>query len=105
MTMAGMNNERQPDLPLRSVAENPATLTVTFDLAQGAILFSWTSGDGAEFARGSLRPNELSLPFFVLHWSLEMSGYSGKDSCNAWPASTRALLKRIRKQVPDAAVT
>jgi superfamily II DNA or RNA helicase len=75
------------------------TLAVTFDLADGRLRLSWKTPEEREIANGSFYPLTFVL-LAALEWSLDIGGNVLKDRCNAWPASTRALLKRIRQKVP-----
>ena len=80
-------------------------LTVTLDVAAGAFRFEWTRADDLSVvvARGCLVSTKLALfRFRVLEWVFESAGVTQKDGCNSWPASTRALLNRIRKILPLA---
>jgi signal transduction histidine kinase len=74
-------------------------LTVTFDVAAGCIRFVWTTPSGQEAAQGLLSASQFSLVLNVLNWSLRIGDFVRNDTCNSWPASTRALLKRIRKDI------
>ena len=80
-------------------------LTVTLDVTAGAFRFEWTRADDLSVvvARGCLVSTKLALfRFRVLEWVFESAGVTQKDGCNSWPASTRALLNRIRKILPLA---
>jgi len=80
-------------------------LTVTLDVTAGAFRFEWTRADDLSVvvARGCLVSTKLALfRFRVLEWVFESAGVTQKDGCNSWPASTRALLNRIRKIFPLA---
>lgn len=84
-------------------------LTVTLDVPAGAFRFEWARADDLSVvvAHGRLVSTELVLfRFHVLEWVFESPGVTRRDGCNSWPASTRALLNRIRKIFPltDSAV-
>ncbi len=84
-------------------AGRPLTLRVTLDVRAGAILFDWSFPATAKIAaQGRLvaaRSNEF-ISFRTLEWQLEIDGRLEADHCGAQPASTAALLKRIRNRIP-----
>lgn len=87
------------------LATDVLVLTVTLDVPAGAFRFEWSRADDSSVvvARGRLVSTELVLfRFHVLEWDFEGAGGIQKDGCNSWPASSRALLNRIRKIFPLA---
>ena len=95
-------------------AESPSsgigmyTLGVTLDVPAGGFRFEWTRfGETKRVAVGLLDPLPADVAFYdVLRWEFAsdevVAGEFWRDSCNAWPASVRALLKRIRQRRPLA---
>ena len=104
--------DREPQLPLGTgnagkqpaLLEEAFALTVTLDVAAGAFRFDWSRLDAVEVvAQGRLFPAEhQAWNYWVLHWTWSGGSKSRRDGCNAWPASTRALAKRIRTLFPVA---
>jgi hypothetical protein len=97
------------DQPLRSSTgeevDSPAgslALTVTLDVPSGGFRFEWSQANdfNAIVARGRLVPASVLFHFRILDWIMEDQGSARWDGCSAWPASTNALLKRIRKLHP-----
>jgi len=85
-------------------------LRVTLDADSGAVQFEWSvSGDPTSLAHGRLTSSK--VPMFVnlraLDWTWVHGGHPGLIGCNAWPASVKAFVNRIRKQfhVPDGSFT
>ena len=81
-------------------------LTVTLDVKAGMFRFEWRDATGTVVQRGRLEPTGASAWFHILRWIWEPEGLRPDDSCYAVPASTRALLKRIRGHflLPDEAI-
>src|SRR2546425_449269 len=79
-------------------------LIVTLDVPAGGFEFEWLHPASAEVvARGRLTPSpHPAFGLFDLDWELEADGKTETDHCNQWPASIRALLKRLRKTLPVA---
>ena len=108
--MAGSNQSLNTNAGESSLtATDVFGLTVTLDVPAGAFRFEWARADDLSVvvAHGFLVSTELVLfRFHVLEWVFEGAGGTRKDGCNSWPASTRALLNRIRKIFPlaDSAV-
>ena len=109
-SMAGSNHSLKTNAGSSLLAATDVFgLTVTLDVPAGAFRFEWARADDLSVvaARGRLVPTELVLfRFHMLEWVFESAGPTRKDGCNSWPASTRALLNRIRKIFPlaDSAV-
>jgi hypothetical protein len=77
------------------------SLIVTLDVPAGTFRFEWTRPDAEVAARGELSAAERTLFFFrSLNWIAEQGGETFQDGCQAWPASTRAFLNRVRKRFP-----
>jgi superfamily II DNA or RNA helicase len=83
-------------------ASEQLRLTVTLDVAGGLFHFLWSRSEEEVVARGAIVPME-NGDWAVLDFLLECNGEVERDSCNEWPASTRALVNRIQKRLPVAA--
>ena len=78
------------------------TLTITLDVAEGAIRFDWLdSARNEPVAHGRLTASGLPAPFHVIRWEAEDKIVPHRDACGTHPSSTRALLKRIRNHLPE----
>ncbi|MDB6041052.1 MAG: SNF2-related protein, partial [Verrucomicrobiales bacterium] len=76
-------------------------LKVTFDLAAGAVCFEWSQTTAPEpIAKLSLVPVDQKARFFNTVLNLVDKDLTIIDACNDWPASIRALVKRIRNLHP-----
>lgn len=78
-------------------------LIVTIDIGAGAFRFEWTRANAELVARGTLSAAPRgAFSFRSLDLVIERQGGRHRDHCQAWPASTRAMLNRIRKRLPVA---
>jgi superfamily II DNA or RNA helicase len=93
----------QADRQSRLLGEEFA-LAVTLDVAAGAFGFEWSQLETLELAaKGRLFPAEPGWFIEVaLDWVLEIGATVHRDRCNAWRASTHALVNRIQKLFPVA---
>ena len=101
--MAGLEDPLQPSLLETPRMANPLALTVTFHAALGAICFEWRRlNESREIvAHGRLLPSEaMSSGGSDLIFIFDHPPNLGTDGCRAIPASTRALLNRLRKRFP-----
>jgi hypothetical protein len=102
--------ESNKSLPLNPeetlpLATDVLALTVTLDVSAGAFRFEWSraSDPSVIVASGCLVPTEFpQFGFHVLDWVFKGSFGIRNDGCNAWPASTRAFVNRLRKILPLA---
>jgi superfamily II DNA or RNA helicase len=93
------NPPERPELPGLDVF----ALSVTFEVAAGAIRFEWLRSNGTCAACGLLTPAPSELPFFAgLAWEFRAEAGCGaepwRDHCSSAPRSAHALLKRIRQR-------
>jgi superfamily II DNA or RNA helicase len=90
----------EPKSQLGKPGREPVDLTITIDVPAGTLLFEWTGANAEMAARGRLLPAQDNALFATLYWALEGAGNTRTDACQSWPASTRALINRIRKLFP-----
>jgi hypothetical protein len=78
-------------------------LKVTLDVAQGTVCFEWspTTASG-KVTKLRLMPVDQRIRFFNQVLDLVDEDRRAVDTCNVWPASIRALFKRIRNLRPVA---
>ena len=79
-------------------------LLVTLDVPAGMIRFAWRrAGEDTPFAEGHLQPSKISafITFRILEWRIETLGLVGEDHCGESGMSAHALVKRIRKRLPE----
>jgi len=79
-------------------------LLVTLDVPAGMIRLVWRrAGEETPFAEGHLKPAEISafIAFRALEWRIETLGLVGEDHCGESGMSAHALIKRIRKRLPE----
>jgi superfamily II DNA or RNA helicase len=96
------------DAPGHSFSDFIIELEVTLDLAAGTLLFEWKRLDPAStFARGLLAPEKNLEPFLrftAFTFQFEPPGIGSSHHCGAEPASTYAMLRRVRSKAPDVTV-
>ncbi|MGH8017011.1 MAG: DEAD/DEAH box helicase [Opitutaceae bacterium] len=77
-------------------------LTITLDVAGGLIRFEWVDPtQNTLVAHGQLTAIGLPGPLHVLAWEATHGIMPHRDGCGTHASSTRALLKRIRRHLPE----
>jgi superfamily II DNA or RNA helicase len=80
-----------------ALLDDSFVLKVTFEVAAGAICFEWAQASAPEkLTKLSLVPVNQKFRFFNAVLDLVDGNLTIVDTCNVWPASIRALFKRIR---------
>ena len=81
--------------------DEPLDLSVTLDVEAQAILFEWTRESEVVAVGRFITKSSGILWSSSLEFLLDSKGITFSDNCNAWPASTRAIIQRIRKLFPN----